>query len=192
MSLKKFTCAYDYFNHVQKGGGKDDDDSTMIIILFMFMIMGVAYYFLIYKKDTSSDSSSTPPNSSSTLPEPAPTITQPSKPPEVFAVSTYNYNFSDAATKCLSYNNSVVATTAQLTLAQQKGADWCSSGWVSDSNNAMYPSTTNLVTGCGNGSPGIKQWLSIPSKAGINCYGVKPPEGTSGILPFNQSRWNSP
>ena len=60
--------------------------------------------------------------------------------------------------------------------AQRAGADWCSSGWVKDSTNAMYPSNWNIQTGCGNGGPGIREWISDGGRAAVNCYGVKPPE----------------
>ena len=44
---------------------------------------------------------------------------------------------------------------AALANAQAQGADWCFTGWVSDSNDAQYPITTSTQGGCGNGSAGL-------------------------------------
>ena len=108
---------------------------------------------------------------------------------EVFQVSVNGYTTpqSGAEGVCATYN-SRVATTAQLTAAQQAGADWCSTGWVSDNASAMYP--TNTSTGPGCGGPGVQVWTPGSGNAAVNCYGVKPPYGTAQVLPFNQSRWS--
>lgn len=110
---------------------------------------------------------------------------------EVFQVSVNGYTTpqSGAEAVCATYN-ARVATTAQLTAAQQAGADWCSTGWVSDSNTAMYPITTSTGPGCGGGGTGIMQWTPPSGNAAVNCYGVKPPFGTAQVLGFNQTRWN--
>jgi len=96
-----------------------------------------------------------------------------------------------APSVCAAYG-AVVATTAQVTAAQALGADWCSSGWVSDSNTPIYPITTNLQTGCGNGAAGVKQYLPPGNVAQVNCFGVRPQQGTQKILPFSASLWSSP
>jgi hypothetical protein len=95
---------------------------------------------------------------------------------------------TEAADVCKSFGGTV-ATVAQLTQAQRDGADWCASGWVADSNDAMYPITTSLQQGCGNGSVGIKTYTPPDGKAGVNCYGPKPPQGTPNIARFNASSW---
>ena len=113
-------------------------------------------------------------------------------PTQVFAVGPgYNYTQGQAQQICSQYG-AQVATTAQLQDAQSKGADWCFSAWVSDSNNPMYPITTSTGGGCGNGGTGIMSW-NPGGVAGVNCYGPKPgidnyPLNT--ILPFNQSSWD--
>ena len=113
-------------------------------------------------------------------------------PTQVFAVGPgYNYTQAQAQQICSQYG-AQVATTAQLQDAQSKGADWCFSAWVSDSNNPMYPITTSTEGGCGNGGTGIMSW-NPGGVAGVNCYGPKPgidnyPLNT--ILPFNQSSWD--
>jgi len=111
--------------------------------------------------------------------------------PEVFGVGSYSWKYADAANVCKQYNNSVVATTAQLTQAQNNGADWCSTGWVSDNTaTGLYPITTNIQGGCGNGSSGIKSFLPGSGTAGVTCFGVKPRFGTPNILPFNGFTWS--
>ncbi len=109
--------------------------------------------------------------------------------PEVFQVSVNGYTTApgDAEGVCATYN-ARVASTAELTAAQQAGADWCSTGWVSDNASAMYP--TNTSTGPGCGGPGVQVWTSGSGKAAVNCIGVKPPYGSAQILPFNQTSWN--
>jgi hypothetical protein len=86
-----------------------------------------------------------------------------------------------------------VATSAQLANAQAQGADWCFTGWVSDLNDAQYP--TNTSTGPGCGGPGIMTYTPPNQTAGVTCYGPKPgidnyPANT--ILPFNQTKWDGP
>lgn len=112
--------------------------------------------------------------------------------PQVFAVGPgYNYTQAQAPEVCAKYG-AQVATTAQLQDAQSHGADWCFTGWVSDSNNAMYPITTSTEGGCGNGRSGVITWTPGNNNAGVNCYGPKPGinDYPNTILPFNQSVWN--
>lgn len=114
-------------------------------------------------------------------------------PTQTFAVGpSYNYTQAQAQGICSQYG-AQVATTAQLQDAQTKGADWCFTGWVSDSNTAMYPITTSIGSGCGNGTTGVINYNPPNNIAGVNCYGPKPgidnyPAGT--IMPFNQSSWD--
>jgi len=113
-------------------------------------------------------------------------------PSQVFAVGPgYNYTLDQAPQICAKYG-AQVATTAQLQDAQNHGADWCFTGWVSDSNNAMYPITTSTMGGCGNGRSGVMTWTPGNNNAGVNCYGPKPGinDYPNTILPFNQSVWN--
>jgi hypothetical protein len=130
---------------------------------------------------------------------------QPSANAEVFAVTNpsgtaapgagwegYNISQAQAQEVCTLYG-AQVATTAQVQQAQQAGADWCYTGWVSDSNTPIFPITTSLQDGCGSGSPGIKPYLPPSNMAGVNCYGTKPAQNDypSGIImPFNQSVWS--
>ena len=122
-------------------------------------------------------------------------VVQGSSPPEVFQVQspsgTYQVAQADAAATC-SIFGAQVATMAQLTQANQAGAEWCSSGWVSDSNNPSYPITTLAnVMGCGSGqSPAIESWTPPSNLANVNCFGVKPVPGTENVLPFNSINWS--
>jgi hypothetical protein len=118
-----------------------------------------------------------------------------SNQPTVFAVGLdYRYTKDQASNICSQYN-AQVATLDQLKQAQLMGADWCATGWVSDSDSAIYPITTSTQGGCGNGQTGIMFWTPSDNKAIVNCYGIKPdqtqyPSGT--IRPFSQSSWEQP
>lgn len=121
-------------------------------------------------------------------------------PTQVFAVPgpggdvSYKYTKDQAQQVCAKYG-AQVATSAQLQEAQQNGANWCFSGWVSDSNDAMYPITTSVQGGCGNGKIGVMTYTQPDKKAGVNCYGPKPsiddyPQNE--ILPFSETLWDQP
>jgi hypothetical protein len=120
-------------------------------------------------------------------------------PVQVFATAgpggqSYKYTKDQASTICANYG-AQVATSSQLQDALKMGADWCFTGWVSDSNTPQYPITTSVFSGCGNGTNGIQSWPTSDGKAGVNCYGPKPgidnyPAGE--ILPFNQTNWDQP
>ena len=116
---------------------------------------------------------------------------------EVFYVAgevgnAYSISRSNADAICANYGG-VLATLAQLSNAQLNGADWCASGWVlDDSNNAYYPITTSTENGCGNGSRGIMEFTPASGLAGVNCYAIKPDQGTDPLVyPFNSIGWNS-
>lgn len=105
----------------------------------------------------------------------------------------YAYTLNQASTICQQFGGTV-ASTAQLQQAYNTyGANWCATGWVSDSSGAVYPISTQAGTpGC-NSTPGIAQHTPGNGLAGVNCYGQKPalaavPTGTT-ILPFNTTTW---
>ena len=121
-------------------------------------------------------------------------VVQGASPPEVFQVlaptGSYQIAQADAAATC-SIFGAQVATMAQLTAANQEGAEWCASGWVSDSNTPQLPITSLAnVVGCGNGSSGVLPYLPYNNLANVNCYGVKPVSGTENVLPFNSQQWS--
>jgi hypothetical protein len=123
--------------------------------------------------------------------------------PEVFAVcpdNAYSVELKDAETTCASYG-ARLATPAEVSAAQQTGAQWCSCSWTTD-GNAYYPMQGSFQ-GCG--SPGLNNcgqmtngWESQPGKACVNCYGVKPPAGTTDVRGFTvaidgtNTQWNQP
>ena len=84
-----------------------------------------------------------------------------------------------------------VARTIDLDAAYRAGANWTTPGWVADMPYAYAPvagfgvSTTQLPP------PTID--MPDPTFA-VNCFGVKPPQGTAGVLPFNAAanRYNMP
>jgi len=106
--------------------------------------------------------------------------------PEVFAVGKPGYFApkSQAASVCAELG-ATLATSNQVFTANQKGANWCFTGWVSDVERAIYPIIYDTMGGCGNGSPGIKIWDY--GTAGVTCFGTKPAQGEKGynIIPFN-------
>jgi hypothetical protein len=120
-------------------------------------------------------------------------------PVQVFAVAgpggqSYKYTKSQAEQVCSKYG-AKVATSSQLKDAQKNGADWCFTGWVSDSNSPQYPITTRTYRGCGQGNSGIQSWGTENGRAGVNCYGSKPDINdyeVGEILPFSETEWNQP
>jgi hypothetical protein len=119
--------------------------------------------------------------------------------PEVFAVEPnggYTVTRSNAEGVCSTYG-ARLASAAELGRAQSAGADWCMTAWVQDDNSARYPITTTLMGGCGGGNAGIMTWTPPGDakgviSAGVNCYGVKPPNGTQDVLSFAPGVWNQP
>lgn len=112
---------------------------------------------------------------------------------QVFAVGPgYDYKKEEAEAICMKYG-AKVASTQQLQEAQKNGADWCFSGWVSD-GGGKWPINTSVVGGCG-GRRGIIEWTPDTGKAGVNCYGPKPPPNQyppGTIKPFNGDSWDQP
>ena len=121
------------------------------------------------------------------------------KIPEVFQVKGYKHTREEADTICKN-NGATLATTKQLEYAQQNGADWCSTGWVADTDEdgqdrAKYPINTRTMQGCGNGGTGVKIWTPPSKKAAVNCYGIKPTNGKNGdqnnhIHTWSETRWS--
>jgi len=118
---------------------------------------------------------------------------------EVYHVScsnnSYCLSFADAQAIAIKFGGTI-ATEGQLISAQREGADWCSSGWIS-SGICVYPISTQLRVGCGNGSAGIKTWTPSDKKCGVNVYGIKPTQSkatttVSGytVRPFNEFKWS--
>ena len=111
---------------------------------------------------------------------------------QVFHIGGYNWTKAEAEAICKKFKGRL-ATYAELEEAQRLGADWCSTGWLSDKNDTFYPITTSTQFGCGNGSAGIKQWNPPGGKAGINCFGIKDKSISSEpLVNFNQTSRNSP
>jgi hypothetical protein len=117
------------------------------------------------------------------------------KEKEVFHIGGYTYSKGGAEAGCAEYD-AELATDAQLTAAYEAGANWCSSGWLSDTDVGAFPITEekDFRNGCGGTSAGIRRWnrTSGPEagKSGLNCYGVKPDEGTEKVYRFNTSKWS--
>ena len=103
-------------------------------------------------------------------------------PPEVFGTGDgYKYTKSQAESICSKYNTKV-ATKQQLIDAQKNGAQWCSFGWVANSDEACFPSQPGTNIGCGNGDNNVQYWTPSSGLAAVNCYGNKP----TGMRRFNE------
>jgi len=106
---------------------------------------------------------------------------------EVFHIANQDYTFDQAKCKCESYG-ATLATKDQMIDAYNKGANWCTYGWINN-QNAYYPVQkcdwdkmqaenerlpNHQRKFCG--MPGLNGgYFSNPQlKFGINCYGVKP------------------
>ena len=114
---------------------------------------------------------------------------------EVFHIGGYTYGKNQAEAGCEAFD-AQLATDAQFTSAYEAGANWCSAGWVADADVGRYPinEEKNFTNGCGGNSAGIRKWNKTTgperNKAGLNCYGVKPEEGTETVARFNTAKWS--
>ena len=120
----------------------------------------------------------------------------PDPDPEVFHIGGYTYTKAQGEAGCAEHD-AKLATDAQLTAAYDAGANWCSSGWLSDTDVGAFPITeeASFIGGCGGTSAGIRRWnRTAPhidaGKAGLNCYGVRPDEGTEMVARFNTAKWS--
>ena len=120
--------------------------------------------------------------------------------PEVFAFGPgYDHTFAEAQNICSGFG-AQIATSAQLTDAWTRGADWCACGWVSD-GTIKYPISTTLFPSdygsppgsgawwCGGPTPGIRECGSNngTNKAVVTCYGIKPPSSTTNVFNFRNA-----
>jgi hypothetical protein len=114
---------------------------------------------------------------------------------EVFHIGGYTYGKNQAEAGCEAFD-AQLATDAQFTTAYEAGANWCSAGWVADADVGRYPITeeASFRKGCGGTSAGIRKWNKTTgperNKAGLNCYGVKPEEGTEKVARFNTAKYS--
>ena len=134
-----------------------------------------------------------PPADPTACPAPNPTDWQCYTPetlqaPEVFQIigegNNYAFTPAQASTIC-AQAGARLATPDEITAAQAAGAQWCSCGWAAD-GTAYYPMQEGGIPGCGgpgNVSCGNMSWSA--GSAAATCFGVKPPQGTSNVLPFS-------
>jgi hypothetical protein len=96
---------------------------------------------------------------------------------EVFWVgfNGYTHTKADAQSICQA-NGGDLATLAQLTNAQAKGAQWCAAGWLKDVNTPRWPMQNGSISGCGGATVNDYGATGV---AGANCFGVKPSQGAS-------------
>lgn len=108
---------------------------------------------------------------------------------EVFNLSGYTYT-KDQAEQACNFYNSTLASTDDLTNAYNNGADWCTAGWLSDSEVPKNP--VQLNGACKSKISGILSHLPADNKAGVNCYGVKPIKSTDSmpIANFNSTNYS--
>ena len=84
-----------------------------------------------------------------------------------------NVSYSGAAAKCTEYNGRL-ATQAQVQTAASKGASFPSHGWCSDnSTTVLYPKNNS-----------VNSMSATASSYYVNCYGPKPPRGTTDVAPW--------
>jgi hypothetical protein len=101
---------------------------------------------------------------------------------------TRGYKFEEAKKRCPT--GSVLATQAQLIEAWGAGADWCTSGFNNDATSGYPVNESSKLASCG-GPPAVRMFKRMPDvPANINCYGIKPREGTFNIRPWNQTKWS--
>ena len=117
--------------------------------------------------------------------------------PEVYLVSG-NYIKAQAAMTC-ALLGAKPATQGQLREAYNNGARWSSPGWTLDGTDAYYPSGGGVQTTVAGSLPNTDQaQMAITNgtravataTAGVNCFGIKSPQGiNSSLQPFSSSAW---
>jgi hypothetical protein len=119
-------------------------------------------------------------------------IGSPIEKKEVFYVSGNNYTYDDAPAVCAAYGADL-ASYDQVNEAYSGGAEWCGYGWT-QGGMALFPTQQDTWdalqgevdiakrTGCGR--PGVNGGYFNPAtKFGVNCYGVKPKDGSNSKYP---------
>jgi microcystin-dependent protein len=121
--------------------------------------------------------------------------------PEVYYVDGRNQHYAfdntmATADKVCKDLNAVVATSAQLQAAWEKGADWCNTGTVNmnGTSRGQFPINDSVGAAC---SPTKRVATMDAAKRGVNCYGLKPAskEAVPGydIYGFRHGiAWNQP
>jgi hypothetical protein len=177
--------------------GSPEKSKTPIYIaggVVLLLVVGIGVYLALRKPSVTAASPGGKKSSAAAGPTPTqtpPPVAAPSEP-EVFQVSQGGYTTTKAAAAavCTQYG-AQLATKAQVQTAANRGADWCSTGWVADEDAAYYPAQV-ARPGClsAGGSPGLIPYTPTDKKAAVNCYGVKPNASAAkageSILPFNQ------
>lgn len=100
-----------------------------------------------------------------------------------------------AADACAAQGAAVVATVAQLQDAFAQGADSCMTGLVlvDDTHDTLTRARPVQTPGdCGPGLRGVEVGAAAGEPTGAWCMGVKPPEGTPNVQPFNKQEWQAP
>lgn len=125
-----------------------------------------------------------------------PVTTPPAQQSEVFMVIDRNIlPGPDSDAVCASFGASV-ATVADVQAAADAGASWCAAGTVADdSKYAYWPNQQLDCSPIGLNSQGINQGAGYaPATTGVNCYGIRPSQGTANVMAFNgypdQNRWS--
>jgi hypothetical protein len=153
-------------------------NNILLIILGLVIIVAVSvsiYYLVKYIKKKKVENREVI-NTSTTKPEVN----------EVFHIANNIFSFNEAENVCRAVN-AELATEEQIAKAYNKGANWCSYGWVKSKDGksrAYYPiqrdyweliqnnESLGLKDQCG--SPGVNGGpFDRDTLFGVNCYGVK-------------------
>ena len=84
-----------------------------------------------------------------------------------------------------------LATSGQVSEAQKNGAEWCTGGWVEDSQTLFYHPAQSAC-----GPAGLKSLPAVKADGSFNaakatCIGVKPPKGVNTeVSPFKGDIWS--
>ncbi|OQV13603.1 hypothetical protein BV898_12146 [Hypsibius exemplaris] len=108
----------------------------------------------------------------------------------------HNYTKAEGAAAC-ALVGARLATKAELQTGWERGASWCSSGWLLDVGGGYYPNAIEThLAGCGNKKYGLVGPWNSRERFGANCFGVKPakasePGATHDMRGFNRFIWSS-
>jgi hypothetical protein len=166
----------------------ESNSSTILIIILIILLvvsLSVAIYYLV--KYIKRKSSSNKLNTEQQQIEPTNELKQSSiNKNEVFHIANNKFTYGDAELVCKAAG-AELATEEQLADAYEKGANWCSYGWVKSDDGksrAYYPIQQDFFNRIQNDETlGLKDQCGVPGinggvfdkdvLFGVNCYGVK-------------------
>ena len=166
-----------------------------VLILGLFIVLGLlTYYYTTINHFLQQIYSSIVPSTPEIPVLPESPTTEPSpiqvKGEEVFHINKNIYTYGDAPAVCKAHG-AKLATYEQVQEAYQKGADWCSYGWVQE-QQAVFPTQASTFqslqtgpeehrTSCGQVGVNGGFFDNPDLRFGVTCYGMKPTQSATHV-----------